>query len=141
MLWGACIATVKIGILLLYLAIFRSNRTFKVATYILLALVFCFGLSVIVAGLAMCRPMAKMWNPSIAGTCVDRLLFFIVTSGINMGFDVVILVWPLPLLWGLQVRRHSPTSSHVSNPVADHIIKMRVSKKIELTLIFGVGFL
>ena len=89
----------------------------------------------------MCRPMAKIWNPSITGTCVNRLLFFIVTSGINMGFDVVILVWPLPLLWGLQVRRHFPTFSYVSNPIADYIIKMRVSKKIEMTLIFGVGFL
>ena len=89
----------------------------------------------------MCRPLAKIWDPSIAGTCVNQSLFVIVTSGINMGFDVVILVWPLPLVWGLQVRRHFPTFSYVSNPIADYIIKMRVSKKIGLTLIFGLGSL
>ena len=96
MLWGACVATVKIGILLLYLAIFRINRAFKVATYILI---------VMMAGLAMCRPMTKMWDPSIAGTCANQPLFYLVTTGINMGFDVAILVWPLPMLWDLQVRR------------------------------------
>ena len=35
----------------------------------------------------------------------------------------------------------SPTFSDASNPNADDIVKLRVSKKIELTLLFGVGFL
>ena len=56
-------------------------------------------------GLAICRPMSKIWNPSITGTCVNQLLLYLVTTGINMGFDIAILVWPLPMLWGLQVRR------------------------------------
>ena len=49
----------------------------------------------------MCRSLAKIWDPSITGIYVNQSLFFIVTSGINMGFDVVILVWSLPLIWGL----------------------------------------
>lgn len=105
MLWGCSVAAVKIGILLLYLSIFRTNRVFEVVTYFLIALVICFGLSVIVAGLAMCRPIAKQWDPSIDGTCGNSLLYYIITSGLNMGFDVVILFWPLPMLWGLQVGR------------------------------------
>lgn len=60
------------------------------------------------AGLAMCRPMAKQWDPSIDGTCGNLSQFYIVTSGLNMGFDLVILTWPLPMLWGLQVRCSSP---------------------------------
>lgn len=108
-LWGCSVAAVKIGILLLYLSIFGTNYTFRVATYLLIALVFCFGSSVIVAGLALCRPIAKQWDPSIDGTCSDSILFYIATGGINMGFDVLIFAWPLPMLWGLQVGRSIST--------------------------------
>ena len=102
-LWGPCIAAVKISVLFLYLAVFRSDRVFRIATYLFIGLISTFGLSVVVAGLAMCNPIAKQWDPSINGTCGNIISFYLITSAINMAFDLVILVWPIPLLWSLQV--------------------------------------
>ena len=119
-LWGPCIAAVKISVLLLYLAVFRSNRVFRIATYILIGLVVSFGLSVLVAGLAMCNPIAKQWDPSINGTCGNSIDFYIITGAINLSFDLVILIWPLPMLWSVQVCFSHPKLSYsCSNSVAN----------------------
>ena len=108
-LWGSAVTASKIGILLLYLTIFRNNRLFKIAAYSLIAIAFCYGLSVIVAGLTVCQPIAKYWDQTIDGTCGNVILFYVITSGFNLGIDLIILFLPLPMLWRLQVGLPLPT--------------------------------
>lgn len=46
----------------------------------------------------MCNPVERYWDSRVAGTCVNANLSFIVTAGLNVGADVVILVLPTWLL-------------------------------------------
>ena len=140
-LWGPAICSVKIGILSLYIAVFRANQAFKVMTYVLIVFVLCYGVSVVVAGMTMCRPMAKQFDPSIKGTCGNVTQFYMITSGLNLAFDLVIFVWPLPMLWGLQVRYLTFPVLVLQNLITNYRVKMKTRRKVELSLLFGLGFM
>lgn len=51
-----------------------------------------------------CRPLAYYWDRSIPkGYCTnDNLIGYSITS-VNIVTDVIVLLMPLPWLWGLQV--------------------------------------
>ena len=85
-----------------------------------------------------CRPVARQWDVSVPGTCIDTVPFyygmlFIFSSircedtnhaqtalaGTNLGFDIIIIILPLPVLWKLQLHR---------------------KEKLALTGIFALGF-
>ena len=54
-----------------------------------------------------CIPVAKFWDPTIAGTCINFNIFFLVNSIIETILDFVILVLPIPMILGLQLSRHN----------------------------------
>ena len=54
-----------------------------------------------------CIPVAKFWDPTIAGTCINFNIFFLVNSIIETILDFVILVLPVPMILGLQLSRHN----------------------------------
>ncbi|KAL6716937.1 hypothetical protein ACLMJK_004849 [Lecanora helva] len=67
----------------------------------------------------LCHPVAYEWNKDIrGGTCLDTVAAFYSISAINLGLDLVVVVLPMPILWTLQ---------------------MPVSKKVAISLIFGMG--
>ncbi|OJJ96331.1 hypothetical protein ASPACDRAFT_16934, partial [Aspergillus aculeatus ATCC 16872] len=63
-----------------------------------------------------CQPVAKQWDSSIPGTCIDTVASY---YGTSLGFDIVIIALPLPVLWTLQLRH---------------------SQKVALIGIFALGF-
>lgn len=51
----------------------------------------------------MCMPIAKFWNPSIQGSCVDFKLSWYVNAGSSLLTDFVVLVFPLPVMYQLNL--------------------------------------
>ncbi|OQD90411.1 hypothetical protein PENANT_c001G08835 [Penicillium antarcticum] len=68
---------------------------------------------------ASCRPVAKQWDMSVEGTCIDTVSFYYALAGTNLGFDILVIILPLPVLWKLQLQR---------------------KQKLVLTAIFALGF-
>ena len=66
----------------------------------------------------ICRPLAKNWNPLLPGTCGDSIKSVLATSIINVTIDLIIIILPMPVLWGLQ---------------------MALKRKVQLSVIFGLG--
>ncbi|KAJ5454024.1 uncharacterized protein N7458_004980 [Penicillium daleae] len=48
--------------------------------------------------------VAKQWNSSIKGTCIDAIPFYFALAGTSIGLDLIIIALPLPVLWRLQLR-------------------------------------
>lgn len=48
--------------------------------------------------------VAKQWNSSIKGTCIDVIPFYFALAGTSIGLDLIIIALPLPVLWRLQLR-------------------------------------
>ncbi|GKZ52261.1 hypothetical protein AnigIFM49718_000136 [Aspergillus niger] len=66
-----------------------------------------------------CNPVAKQWDASLPGTCIDTVASYYALAGTSLGFDLVIIALPLPVLWSLQLRQ---------------------AQKIALMALFALGF-
>lgn len=53
-----------------------------------------------------CRPLARAWNPLIRGTCVqDKLVVHIISASINTASDLMIVIFPQPVIWRLELSK------------------------------------
>lgn len=103
-LYGMSMSTVKCSILLFYLRIF-VNRSFRIAARVCIVISVCWGMSVILEGFLLCRPLALNWDPTIKGTCGDRHSAFVAAGALNMITDIMVLLLPIPTVWNLQMPR------------------------------------
>lgn len=52
-----------------------------------------------------CNPIAKFWNPGLPGECILQSRIYIGAAAPSVAIDLLILILPLPLLWGLNTSR------------------------------------
>ncbi|KAK3655408.1 hypothetical protein LTR22_010293 [Elasticomyces elasticus] len=134
----------KVSLLASYLRLAGFNRTYRQVLYVVITLVvinqliYTFLLSfacrpivprsamsrllpirfdIVLRATAMC--LAKQWNPALPGTCIDQLPTYFGLGGSSLGFDVLIILLPFPILRRLQ---------------------LDVQKKIALGALFALGF-
>lgn len=94
----------KLSILLLYLRLFKVNRTFRLFDFALMSLVVSYCISLALSILFACEPLARTWDSSIPGTCpVDILKVDFAIGGFNIFTDTAILILPIPIVWRLQI--------------------------------------
>lgn len=99
----------KLCILSLYLRIFYT-KPYRIACYVLGAIMIGSCIGGIIAAMLICRPMARFWDPSIPGECYDIRNFLLWVGFPNLVTDVILLVLPLPLIWNLQVSKQQKIS-------------------------------
>lgn len=117
-LWAAAVLFVRASVLHLYTHIFRK-KAFRVVCYIIHGINTIFFVSTVLTACLICHPIAYNWDRTIpGGGCGDQKRLDLFIGIFNLLMDVAVLILPMPVLWGLQ---------------------MAVSKKIVLSLIFGMG--
>ncbi|KAH0545366.1 hypothetical protein FGG08_000507 [Glutinoglossum americanum] len=120
-LWAANLA--KISILLFYrrMSTAATKRGLRYAVWITIAIVVCFHFSALIGLIMGCTPVRATWDISTPGAhCIDQSAFKMAVGVINTITDFVIILIPLPTVWGLQ---------------------LRIKQKIALTCIFLAGLL
>ena len=101
-LWLATAAATKASLLLLYYRLFSPSQRFCLAIYIVTAIVFCQWLSLTLASIFQCNPIAAFWDHTIQGAvCINLPRFTVVSGVLNLMTDVLILCLPIPMVWGL----------------------------------------
>jgi len=103
-LWALVVNITKASILAQYLRIF-SSRIVRSLCYVLFLLLVPAVLWIVFAGTFLCRPVAKLWNPSISGECMDPHSYWLSAAGINIGLDFLVLLLPLPAITSLHLPR------------------------------------
>ncbi|KAL4979392.1 hypothetical protein BDW66DRAFT_157562 [Aspergillus desertorum] len=100
---GASIA--KASALFFYARVFTQTRSrFRYSLWALQALNVLWLLGAILAVIFMCSPISRVWDPLVPGHCRSPSEAWL-GSGISSVFiDVLILVLPIPILWGLQMK-------------------------------------
>lgn len=103
--YGVSVSLSKCAILLLYTRVFTTQkRGFTIAVYIVGAIVVATGLVNIFEAIFQCAPVTYEWNKSIrGGKCMDELAFERYISISNVVTGTVMLLLPLPLVWGLKI--------------------------------------
>ena len=105
LIWAVTIPIIKLSILLLYTRIFGRLRYFRILAWTLGAFSILWSISVFVTLCLQCRPIQFNWDKEIDGTCIDTQKFYIAGSAPNTFTDLLILLLPLPAVWGLQTTK------------------------------------
>lgn len=97
----------KLSLLAGYLRVAGFNRTYAVTLYIVMALVTASQLVFTFLLSFACTPVAKQWDPSIPGTCIDALSSYFALGGTSLAWDVLIIILPFPILRRLQLNKRN----------------------------------
>lgn len=109
---------IRASVISLYLQLFPV-RPFRMACYAALALNMAFLISMVIADCLICQPIAYRWDYTIKdGHCGNQKPFDLFVAVVNLLLDALAVVFPMPILWGLQ---------------------MATGRKIALSGIFGMG--
>ncbi|KAL2870512.1 putative integral membrane protein [Aspergillus lucknowensis] len=75
----------------------------RVACYCLLGFLGVWGTWTFVSAWLNCVPVAKFWNESLDGYCLDKKALWFSNSAIHIFTDIVLLIFPMPALKKLQL--------------------------------------
>lgn len=117
--YNTTMAITKLTILLQYgriIAVQNIRVTWIVVTFLIVG----WSVSQVFWVIFFCIPVNKNWNPSIPGTCGSMKLAWYINSGSGLLTDLVVLVFPLPVICKLN---------------------MLVRQKVLIMGLFGLGFL
>ena len=95
LLWNATVCFSKLSILLMYTALVPIPSMIKWAKGVG-SLIILWNISDIIAGLLICRPIAKNWDYTLPGTCGSQPKFYFSMGVVNLVTDTVIIVLPMP---------------------------------------------
>ncbi|KAK6436449.1 hypothetical protein LTR95_007367 [Oleoguttula sp. CCFEE 5521] len=97
-----CLAVLgfKVSLLASYIRVAGFNRTYKIVLMLVMAMVIANQVIYIILLSFACRPIAKQWDPTIPGVCIDQLATYF---GSSLAFDFIIIVLPFPILRRLQL--------------------------------------
>ncbi|KAL2157935.1 hypothetical protein VTH06DRAFT_4990 [Thermothelomyces fergusii] len=102
-LWALSLSLSKISILILYTKIF-SVPAFIWAARITTVVIVMWALTTSIMGLTICQPFAFNWDPTIpGGHCGNQVLSYKITGVLNLLTDLVVLLLPMPYLYGLNL--------------------------------------
>lgn len=83
--------------------IFSIKKRFVVAIKILIGVLTVYYIAITLLKVFICKPIEKFWNHDAPGSCLNINTVFISDCVISLVTDLVILVSPLPVIWGLQM--------------------------------------
>lgn len=99
-------ATVKLSILQLYRRLFGTKREFKIAFWVLGGFVLAYSISGVLFTVFQCRPVQAAWVVSIQPSYrINFTLAALIVGIINVVTDIILLVLPVHIVWGLQLSR------------------------------------
>lgn len=106
-MYGVLNFLVRLSIALLLIRLFVVEKRWTNRVYLTLMGVIWFnGMIYTAHSISMifaCTPRAKIFNPTLPGTCINLYAFFTTTSVVNLITDTIFLVIPLYAVWGLNL--------------------------------------
>ena len=98
----------RLTLLTLYLRIFEKHRVYRIACYILMAMVISLAIAIILVSIFICLPVGSFWSyGSESYSCLRLATFYEFTSLPNPVIDLLMLALPLPIVWRLQLPRQA----------------------------------
>ena len=95
------IVFVKTSILIMYHRIYIDRAT-RIGAYILDFVTISWAFSIILACVFQCTPVARTWDKSIPGHCINLKGSFIGNAVPNIATDIAILTLPVSRVWRIQ---------------------------------------
>ncbi|KAM6476690.1 hypothetical protein HDV62DRAFT_402613 [Trichoderma sp. SZMC 28011] len=105
-LYGSVIPLTKLSLIFFYYRLFHVS-TFRKVLWFVLFLVVGWWIAILVTSITQCRPYNYFWkqyvDPTAIGTCINIPHFFVGNAAASVATDFMILLTPIPMVWGLQM--------------------------------------
>lgn len=59
--------------------------------------------ALIVTPLVICTPISASWDNTVPGNCGDQNTAFLVLEILGLSIDLVLIIWPIPLILGVHL--------------------------------------
>ncbi|PKY03164.1 putative integral membrane protein [Aspergillus campestris IBT 28561] len=102
-IYQASLITTKASILLQYRRVFSTTPRMRFACWCLIGFLVVYGVWVFISAWLNCIPVAKFWDDDIPGYCLNKKALWFSNSGIHIFTDVLLLIYPMPVLRSLQL--------------------------------------
>lgn len=99
----SALTLIKLSVLLFYRRIF-SAPAFRIPVWVVGSLVTAWGTAFFFANLFQCTPISGVWELTAQRRCVNSKHLVNAYQGLNLMTDVMILIMPWPMIWGLQLQ-------------------------------------
>ena len=101
----------KISILFFYRSLSRTQKLFRWATSVTMAVVIVAGVSLTALNLFQCKPLGAAFQTPIpdSAKCEDILTLYLSSAPVNIITDLAILFLPLPVLTAIHLPRKQKT--------------------------------
>jgi len=95
--------------LLLYMRIFpaSSSKRLYLSCWALIAILLAYLLSILLGLGLICRPITMVWDSSVTGTCGNAETLLEVATGLNIAFDIILILLPVANLLHLNMSMHA----------------------------------
>lgn len=97
----------KLSLIFLYHRLFSVNTTFLYWLYVLGSVQTAWGIALYLAKIFRCTPFEKIWNPTVAGRCVDSGPFLAATEAVNSLIDFIMIGLAIWIVRSLQLDKSS----------------------------------
>ncbi|KAJ5634528.1 hypothetical protein N7528_002370 [Penicillium herquei] len=104
-IYQTSLISTKMSILLQYRRVFSTTPRMRLACNLLIGFLALYGTWTIISAWANCVPVAKFWDPSRKGFCFNKEALWFSNSGIHILTDIMILIYPMPVIRSLQLPR------------------------------------
>ncbi|KAH7312078.1 hypothetical protein BKA65DRAFT_542940 [Rhexocercosporidium sp. MPI-PUGE-AT-0058] len=134
-----CQMFIKLSYLAFYLRLSPSKK-FRAIVYIFMVLVSAYAIGSSVASCLMCVPLSKLWHPDAPGTCFDIAAYQLSATAINMVFDIVVFVLPIPVFWSLKLPRRQRIGLIGVTTLVDAVVWSAVEVHVALLISCTAAF-
>ncbi|KAI0907637.1 hypothetical protein F4823DRAFT_641220 [Ustulina deusta] len=109
--YGITICIAKIAVLCLYRRVFSPIRwsPFDISIVALINLLALFYIATNIVKIWECIPRAKIWDPTIPGTCINTPMLLNVSGLFNTVTDLIILLLPFKAVWRMNMNLKKKT--------------------------------
>ncbi|CAG8895691.1 unnamed protein product [Penicillium egyptiacum] len=102
--YNAAVLCAKASILMQYFRVFPTHRM-RVVCWVMITLLAIYGTWAVISAFLNCIPVAKFWDDSIQGYCLDKTKLWFSNASMHIATDIAILIIPIPALMAVDLPR------------------------------------
>ncbi|KUM65522.1 hypothetical protein ACN42_g1566 [Penicillium freii] len=102
--YNAAVLCAKASILMQYFRVFPTHRM-RVVCWTMITILAIYGTWAVISAFLNCIPVAKFWDDSIKGYCLNKTKLWFSNASMHISTDVAILVIPIPALMAVDLPR------------------------------------
>lgn len=100
--YNAALLCAKASILMQYFRVFPTKRM-RVVCWVLIGVLATYGSWAVLSAFLNCIPVAKFWNPTLPGYCINQKGLWFSNASMHIFTDLAILIIPIPALHALEL--------------------------------------